>query len=471
MHTCKIFITFEVVDNQSNIYVPMCKGNTNFPNTQAQTDFLNLFEVEKKVEMSFSAPELSSLGGLSLLTKSARNSNFLTRLSGLINDWRNPSFTVHTMADLVKQRVLQIAAGYEDADDCDLLRHDAMLKLAVGHTPEDRDLCSQPTMTRLENHVSHKELWDIGNLFVNHFISSYKEEPTRIILDIDDSNSNAYGAQQLTLFNNYYGEYCYMPLFIFEAQSQRLVLPLLRPGRVSKQANVCGLLKRLIEKLREQWKHTEIIIRGDAMFSGHEFMEWAMTQPRLHYIFGYKAYKPLQRLVEDWKQDVMQRYKENPEDIKEYHALEYAASNWKCKQWTVVKIEHTEQGCQTRFIVTDMKEKTAKRLYEKDYCKRADCELCIKEMKDGLRADRMSCNKFSANQFRLFLHAAAYVILLDAKQKLFRKTEMANVTIQTFREKLILMPVKITELKTKIKLEYQRDNPMRYKFRRALVFM
>jgi hypothetical protein len=92
-------------------------------------------------------------------------------------------------------------------------------------------------------------------------------------------------------------------------------------------------------------------------------------------------------------------------------------------------------------------------------------------MKDGLRADRMSCNKFSANQFRLFLHAAAYVILLDAKQKLFRKTEMANVTIQTFREKLILLPVKITELKTKIKLEYQRDNPMRYKFRRALVFM
>jgi hypothetical protein len=175
--------------------------------------------------------------------------------------------------------------------------------------------------------------------------------------------------------------------------------------------------------------------------------------------------------VEDWKQDVMQRYKENPEDIKEYHALEYAASNWKCKQRTVVKIEHTEQGYQTRFIVTDMKEKTAKRLYEKDYCKRADCELCIKEMKDGLRADRMSCNKFSANQFRLFLHAAAYVILLDAKQKLFRKTEMANVTIQTFREKLILLPVKITELKTKIKLEYQRDNPMRYKFRRALVFM
>ena len=449
----------------------MCKGNTNFSIMQAQTDFLELFEVKKKVEMAFSAPELSSLGGLSLLTKSAKNSDFLNRLSCQIKDWRNPDLIVHTMQDLVRQRVLQIAAGYEDADDCDLLRHDPMLKLAVGHTPEERDLCSQPTMTRLENHLSHRELWNIGNLFVNHFISSYKEEPDRIVLDLDDSNSNAYGAQQLTLFNNYYGEYCYMPLFIFEAQSQRLVLPLLRPGRVNKQTNVCGLLKRLISRLREHWKHTVIIIRGDAMFSGHEFMEWAMSQPRLHYIFGYKAYKPLQKLVESWREDVVQRYKETQEGIKEYHAIEYAAANWKCKQWTVVKIEHTEQGCQTRFIVTDMKEKTAKRLYEKDYCKRADCELYIKEMKDGLRADRMSCNKFSANQFRLFLHAAAYVILLDAKQKLFRKTEMVNVTIQTFRQELILMPVKITEMKTKIKLEYQRDNPMRYKLRRALVFM
>lgn len=449
----------------------MCKGKTNHSNEQAQTDFLGLFDVKKKVEMSFSAPELSSLGGLPLLVKSARNGDFLNQLSLKIKDWRNPGLVVHTTRDLVRQRVLQIAAGYEDADDCDLLRHDSMLKLAVGHRPDERDLCSQPTMSRLENHVSRQELRDIGKLFVSHFISSYKKEPGKIVLDIDDSNSNAYGNQQLTLFNSYYGEYCYMPLFIFEAQSQRLVLPLLRPGRVNKQTNVCGLLKRLVLMLRKHWKHTVIIIRGDAMFSGHEFMEWAMEQPRLHYIFGYKAYKPLQRLVEHWKEDAVQRHKENEGHVREYHSLEYAAGNWKCRQWTVVKIEHTEQGCQTRFIVTDMKEKTARQLYERDYCKRADCELYIKEMKNGLRADRMSCSKFSANQFRLFLHAAAYVILLDARQRLFRKTEMARVTIQTFRQKLILMPVKITEMKTKIRLEYQRDNPMRYKFRRAMVFM
>ena len=221
MHACKIFITFEVSDNQRNRYVPMCKGNINKSNEQVQTGFLDLFDVEKKVEMSFSASELSSLGGLPLLAKSAKRSDFLNQFSRQIRDWRNPAFVVHAMSDLVKQRVFQITAGYEDADDCDLLRHDSMLKLAVGHRPNDRDLCSQPTMTRLENHISHQELWDIGNLFVSHFISSYKKEPVRIILDIDDSNSNAYGGQQLTLFNNYYGEYCYMPLFIFEAQSQR----------------------------------------------------------------------------------------------------------------------------------------------------------------------------------------------------------------------------------------------------------
>jgi hypothetical protein len=200
---------------------------------------------KKEVEMSFSAPELSSLGAIPLLTKSAKNSDFLNRLSCQIKEWWNPDLIIHNMQDLVRQRVFQIAAGYEDADDCDLLRHDPILKLAVGHTPEERDLCSQPTMTRLENHLSHLELWNIRNLFVNHFISSYKEEQDRIILALDVSNSNAYGAQQLTLFNNYYGEYCYMPLFIFEAQSQRLVLLLLRPGHVNKQTNVCGLLKKL----------------------------------------------------------------------------------------------------------------------------------------------------------------------------------------------------------------------------------
>lgn len=179
---------------------------------------------------------------------------------------------------MVTQRVFQIAAGYEDADDCDALRHDSMLKMCSGLLPKDGDLCSQPTMSRLENHVSRQELYEMCRAFVHQFIRSYKKIPAKIILDFDDSNANTYGAQQLSLFNDYYGEYCYMPLFVFEGYSGKLVLPLLRPGRINKRTNTFGLMKRLITEIRKYWKDTVIIVRGDAMFCSHEFMEWAGCQ-------------------------------------------------------------------------------------------------------------------------------------------------------------------------------------------------
>ena len=130
----------------------------------------------------------------------------LVQLTHQIVEWRNPKLIDHSIKEMVTQRVLQIAAGYEDADDCDVLRNDSMMKLASGRLPSDDALCSQPTMTRLENHVQHKELYDMGWVFVKHFVKSYDKEPKRIILDLDDSNSNCYGSQQLSVFNGYYGE-------------------------------------------------------------------------------------------------------------------------------------------------------------------------------------------------------------------------------------------------------------------------
>ena len=197
----------------------MCKDTTNSRNGQAQTDFFDLFDVKKKAEVSFTAPDMTNLGGLSVLRRVIKDDDLLTQISRKVVDWRNPQLTDHSIEEMITQRVLQIAAGYEDADDCDLLRNDSMMKLSTGRLPGDGALCSQPTMTRLENHVQHKELYDIGWLFVRHFVKSYAKAPDRIILDLDDSNHNCYGAQQLSVFNAYYGEYCYMPLYIFEGYS------------------------------------------------------------------------------------------------------------------------------------------------------------------------------------------------------------------------------------------------------------
>ena len=206
----------------------MCKINKNKSTEQANSLFSDVFNTEKPVKISFTAPELSNLGGLALVSKAAKDSALIEKFASLIPEWRNELLLVHSIPQLVCQRVMQIAAGFEDADDCDALRHDSILKMCVGRNPNDIPLASQPTMTRLENRMTHRELYNMGQMFVEHFISSYEKEPKRIILDFDDSNSNTYGAQQLTLFNDYYHEYCYMPLFVFEGYSGKLILPILR---------------------------------------------------------------------------------------------------------------------------------------------------------------------------------------------------------------------------------------------------
>ena len=459
MHRCRKICNFEVFKKQSVTYVLMCKGTTNNRNEQVQTDFFDLFDVKKKVEVSFTAPDMTNLGGLPVLLRVMRDDDFLLRLSRQIHDWRNPDYITHTMSDLITQRVLQIAAGYEDADDCDLLRHDSMMKLAVGRLPGGDDLCSQPTMTRLENHVGVRELYAIGKLFMRHFVESYDKEPDKIVIDLDDSNADTYGCQQLSLFNTFYGGYCYMPLFVFEGVSGKLMLPLLRPGRTSKRTNVFRLIRRIILFLRKYWKHTVIVVRGDSMFCSHEFMEWAEGQERVRFITGLSGNSRLYKRVAAWVEYAEERYRLNKQDIKEYHRFMYRADKWSRAQWVVVKIERNAQGQNIRFIVTDMYWHTPQHLYEKVYCKRGDCELYIKEMKDGLRADRMSCGSFLANQFRLFLHAAAYVLVLQVKQKLFAGHEtLATATILTLRKRVIWQTARITELKTKIKIEFQRDN-------------
>jgi len=446
----------------------MCKGKQNSSNNKAQLELFQFEDLKKPVEVTFTAPDLSSFGGLQLLKGINHQQNFIHKLCTHIKEWRNKDLLVHGIEEMMTQRIFQIAAGFEDADDCDALRNDSMLKMCSGRMPNDLPLASQPTMTRLENHISNRELYNMGKEFVQQFIRSYKKIPAKIILDFDDSNSNTYGAQQLSLFNEYYGEYCYMPLFVFEGYSGRLVLPLLRPGRTNKRTNVFGLMKRLITEIRKYWRDTVITVRGDAMFCSHEFMEWSKHQHHVNFITGLSGNKRLSDKSAPWVSRAKEDYEKEGKPVKMYYRHMYKADSWNEPQWVITKVEYNAMGSNVRHIVTNMGCKDPKELYERGYCKRGDCELYIKEMKNGLHADRMSCNKFSANQFRLFLHAAPYVLLLEAKRLLFRKTEVAGVTITTFRDKVILTAVRITELKTKIKVEFISDHPIRDKMRAAL---
>ena len=426
-----------------------------------------LFELEpvagKKVMVDFSAPDLSSLGGLTLVREYEKSSStIIDRIESCIKDPRFEPMVIHSQTEMLRQRIYQIIAGFEDADDCDRLCHDGILKMCAGRLASDEiNLASQPTMTRLENRLSHKELFDIGECFVDDFIASYDHEPDSIIIDADDTNADTYGTQQLTLFNAYYGEYCYMPLLLFEGRSGKLILPILRPGRGNKSINIAGLLKRLIEKLRKHWKHTAIIVRGDSHFCSHDFMDWATDrQDGIHFITGLSGNVKLQRISERWLKSAIADFDTTGEDVRIFHSFMYKAQSWKHQQRVVVKIEVNKLGTNVRYIVTDFKKQRSGFLYSECYCDRGRMELMIAELKNGLKADRMSCNKFSANQFRLYLHCAAYVILHAFQKDMLTGTELENSTITTMREKLLLNAVSIDEKKTCVRLRYSQKAPM-----------
>jgi hypothetical protein len=462
----------------------MSKNSKKIDTTYSNGELFSLSPVQnKKIEVSFTAPDLSSQGGLLLMNEHEQLHGFISKLSNCIEDSRQQLLVQHSYYEMLRQRICQIAAGYEDADDSDFLRDDSIVKICSGRLPDDKPLSSQPTITRLENKLTDRELYKIGETFLEEFIRSYKKPPKVIILDCDDSNFNTYGDQQGTLFNDYYGEYCYMPLFIFEGISGKMILPLLRPGRRNKSTNIYKILRRIILRLRKVWKHTEFIVRGDSHFCCHELMDWneeqfiesqkfihwTSQQRGVYFITGLTGNKALSARTKEWVEMAKQRFNEHKQPICFFKTFVYQAGSWKYPQRVIVKIEVNQKGVNVRYIVTNFKHHNSRFLYQELYCGRGEMELYIKELKTYLDAGRMSCNKFTANQFRLFLHAAAYVILLDIKQTVFDGSTLETASMLTIREKIILTAVHIRVLKTKIKIEFPENHPYRGLLEKAFI--
>ena len=415
----------------------------------------------RQTEVSFTAPDLSSEGGLLLLREFDQRVGFIDRLNGCIRDDRSAFLIRHTYKEMLTRRIFQIACGYEDANDCDLLRDDSILKLSAGKSPDSHPLSSQPTMSRLENRISIRGLYDMGVCFVEEFIASYGEEPGCIILDCDETSFNAYGEQQGTLFNDYYGEKCYMPLLIFEGISGKMILPMLRTGRRNKSTNISGILRRLIGMMRKHWKKTRFIVRGDGHFCSREFMDWATGKDYVEFVFGLAGNPVLNDRVRQWVDKATQAYGRNGEEVRFLRQLTYKAGSWGHPQRVIVKIEVNHHGANVRFIVTSFQHPNSRFIYESLYCGRGTMELYIKEMKCYLSSDRCSCNRFSANQFRLFSHAAAYVLLHGLKQEVFKGTCLYNVSILTLQQKILSGAVHVKQMKTKIKVEFSDKHPYR----------
>lgn len=439
---------------------------TNFQEFQSQTLF-NLSDFNKKsVEVTFKTEQTSSDGGLLLLNEIEKHIGLIGKMADCIHDSRHQGYVNHSVASMVKQRIFQIAAGYEDANDCNTLRNDGILKVCSG---SEHSLASQPTMCRLENMPGRTELYKMGKALVDNFIDSYHNAPDFIILDCDDTSALTYGQQELALFNTYYGDSCYMPLHIYEGITGKLVAAILKPGRRSKSINVFSLMKKLIVYLRKHWPNTLILLRGDGHFCSKEFMDWTEAQDKVGFITGLAANAVLNRLAEVTINSAEREYKQYGKPVKRYHSFEYQAGSWEYSQRVVVKVEANSMGTNVRYIVSNIRNVRTKALYEQGYCARGAAELRIKDHKTYLQSDRMSCSSFMANQFRLFLHSVAYVLIHTLQNEILKGTEFCKATMKTIQLKLIKVATRVQILKTKVKIELPVTFNSRGVFEKCLV--
>ena len=428
-------------------------------NFETNQKTLDLFPIAgKKIELNYTGEQISSDGGLLLLREVENQIGLIDGISYCITDTRDSRYIDHSITELITQRVFQIAAGYEDCNDCNDLRGDMVFKTCAGRLPQSGgDLASQPTMSRLENAVGPKDLLQMGRYLLDAFVNSYSRAPGVIVIDCDDTNNDTYGQQQLTLFNSYYHGHCYMPLHIYEGLSGKLITTILKPGRRNKQNNVASLLKKIFRHLRKQWPDTMIIIRGDSHFASKDFMQWCTEKPMTGYITGLSGNKKLHQLAAVTIESAEREFKQYGKPVKRYHSFMYQAESWETPQKVVVKVEVTSLSTNIRYVVTNLVNIRAKELYEKGYCARGAMELRIKEHKLYLKSDRSSCNSFYANQFRLFMHSIAYVLLHTMQKQLFKGTEYANATFKTIQNKIIKTAAWVKEMKTKIKVEFPKS--------------
>src|SRR5580658_1039439 len=369
----------------------------------------------KSVVVKFDGGLLSSDGGVVALREVEQRLRVADRLAACAVDPRAPQQITHSLADIIRFRLLMIGAGYEDGIDANSLRSDPMFKMALDLTPSDRELCSQSTISRLENLLDVRALLRMGRAMVDLYCESFAKIPKRITLDIDDTFDAVHGGQQLRLFNAHYDEYGFQPIVVFDGEG-RFITAVLRPAKRPGGKEIKAFLRRLLRAIRANWPRVEILVRGDSHYCAPEVLDFCRAN-RLDYILGVAPTPTLRRHIEALEAATKTLYEAAPKDGKARQFKEFydGAASWSRVERIIARVEVGAQGPDTRFVVTNLKQRNARRLYEDVYCRRGQAENHIKSWKTHLAADRTSCTKASANQLRLFLHAGAYWIMWPSR--------------------------------------------------------
>lgn len=454
----------------------------------------------KEVVANFDGGSVCSDGGLLLLRKANERLGLSRMMAMCLHDNRRPDLVTHTVEDMLNQRINAIAAGYEDCNDAGSLRSDAMHQLAAGFAPsEGHLLASQPTLSRFERLASKisNELMQRG--LVCLFAKTRKRKPKVIRMSMDTTHDPVYGYQQLSCFNGYYGMNCFAPLFIFSDDGFPL-RALLRPGSPNPAEDALRELKKLVKELRSYFPRVRLELKADAAFANPEIYQYC-EQNNITYFIAVACHSGLayhaEGLIKECKSEFDSFGEQSPE-LKKYAALSqqnetlskkakrkmarqkeerirfsskeegrmqehfedelhvrkfgsflYQSREWDKQRRIVFRVDYTKDGPDARFVITNASGGSARKIYEDKYCRRAQCENWIKDLKTYLKCDRTSCQEFENNQFRLFLHVFAYILIWDIRTR----ANLPPMTVETFRLHLIKLGVLVKEKGSKVLLQ------------------
>lgn len=442
----------------------MCNNNilTTDSRTPAKIEINSLGH--KKVMASFDGGIITSDAGATLLQAAEQNVCVVSKIAQCIRDKRDKNKINHTVSDMLMQLITQIACGYEDLNDSDKLRNDPVFKLINDEpTQTGKALASAPTLCRFENSISDAELIKIGEMFVERFVESRRNKPPqKIIVDLDATDDETYGQQEFSFYHGYYGCYCFLPLVITvccdEEEEFEPIGAILRPGNFHASHGAITILKRIIKIIRGAFPDVGIMLRGDCGFAIPDIYQW-LEEKNVDYVIGYPRNARLMESCKETYEAAYAFYEEEGEKARLFADFHYAADSWKKQRRIIYKAERTNQGENNRFLVTSVENMEPGDIYDGLYTRRGQMENRIKELKNGLFMDRTSCSSFLANQFRVFLTLAAFLLFQQIRRCLIG-TEFERAEVDTLRIKFLKIGARIKETARKIWIHFSSAYPL-----------
>ena len=393
------------------------------------------FGFQPKLVVDFVGGTLTTDAGLLLVREFDQQLGLSADVVGRVADARDARYVTHEVATLVRQRLYQIAAGYEDVNDASRLRHDPAFQVVAGDGRAP--LGSQPTLSRLENAIEWPEIQRLARVGVDWFCAyAYgpDEHPADLVLDLDSTDDPTHGTQQLALFHGWYDQHMYHPLVWFEGRTGLLLRTRLRPGRDASATLVVEDLRHLLRPLRRRFPHTPIFLRGDAGMATPA-VEAKLEGEGIRYVLGIGTNRVFQTRVAGLVAKAQARYARTDRAVSIRTSFRHRAKSWPHQRRILVKIEVTAQGLNVRFMVTNRRGRAADLVAW--YDDRGTAENWIKELKLDIHADRLSCHRFRANAFRLQLHSIALLLLAYFRRSVLAGTRLATATIGTIRLQLL----------------------------------